>query len=205
MTLKKWSFLFYTTLLLGAIGAVISGTIIGQDTLKNGFADFGMGVVGNLLAGLMFSVISQMGFFAYLTIHYLALVIIKRNSLWQGIQVVFILFVFVDFVVLRHDVFAPGTSIINFIWFPLGLIVYAGIVAFFKVRATNKTAWIPTVFFMFVVTILEWMPALRNNNLKSMVLMLIPLLLCNTWQIMQLHRLLKANGQTSIEKNNKAL
>lgn len=193
VTLRKWSFLFYTTLLIGALGAVISGVLIGQETTSGGFANFGMGVIGSLIAGLMFSVVSQMGFFAYLTINYLALSVLRRKSLWSGVQVIIIAFVFIDFVVLRHDIFAKNESMLGYVWLPLGLLAYAVAVAYAKVRATNRSAWIPTVFFMFVVTILEWIPALRENNIKSMTMMIVPLLLCNTWQIMQLHRILRKN------------
>jgi KinB signaling pathway activation protein len=191
VTLRKWSFLFYTTLLIGALGAVISGTIIGQEKMDGGFANFGMGLIGSLIAGLMFSVISQMGFFAYLTLNYLALSVLRRKSLWLGIQVILIVLVFVDFVILRHDIFAKEEPILGFVWLPFGLLAYAAVVAYFKVKATNASAWIPTMFFMFVVTILEWVPALQENNVKSMIMMIVPLLLCNTWQIMQLHRILQ--------------
>ncbi|MFE4202477.1 KinB-signaling pathway activation protein [Aneurinibacillus aneurinilyticus] len=193
MTLRKWSFLFYTTLLMGAVGALISGSIIGQEQLDGGFANFGMALIGSLLAGLMFSVVSQMGFFAYLTLNYLALSVFRRKSLWIGIQIILIVFVFIDFVVLRHDIFAKHESMLTYTWLPLVLLAYAVVVAYFKVRATNASAWVPTIFFMFVVTILEWIPALRENNPKSMIMMIVPLLLCNTWQIMQLHRILQKN------------
>ncbi|MCI1695243.1 KinB-signaling pathway activation protein [Aneurinibacillus aneurinilyticus] len=193
MTLRKWSFLFYTTLLMGAVGALISGSIIGQEQLDGGFANFGMALIGSLLAGLMFSVVSQMGFFAYLTLNYLALSVFRRKSLWIGIQIILIVFVFIDFVVLRHDIFAKHESMLTYTWLPLILLAYAVVVAYFKVRATNASAWVPTIFFMFVVTILEWIPALRENNPKSMIMMIVPLLLCNTWQIMQLHRILQKN------------
>ncbi|WP_027415380.1 KinB-signaling pathway activation protein [Aneurinibacillus terranovensis] len=193
MNLKKWSFLFFSTLLLGGIGGLVSGVIIGQETFKNGFANFGMGLFGNVLAGIMFSVISQMGFFAYLTINYMALGFFKKKSLWEGIQIILILLVFIDLVVLRHDIFAGQASLLSYVVLPAVLLVLAVVVAFFKVQATNRTAWIPTVFFMFAVTTLEWVPALRTNNIKSMLFMLIPLFLCNIWQIMQLHRLVKSS------------
>lgn len=191
MTLKKWSFLFYTTLLVGMLGSLISSIVIGQETLQYGLIDFGVGLIGSLIAGLMFSVISQMGFFAYLTVNYMGLILFRRKSLWQGVQMILIVFVFVDVIILRHDMFAPNAPITGYIVWPLILLIYALAVAFFKVRATNASAWVPTLFFMFVVTVLEWVPALRENNSKSMLLMLIPLLLCNTWQIMQLHRLVQ--------------
>ncbi|WP_236781923.1 KinB-signaling pathway activation protein [Aneurinibacillus sp. XH2] len=193
VTLRKWSFLFYTTLLMGALGAVITGAFIGMESLGGGFGNFGIGIFGRLIMGLMFSIISQMGFFAYLMLNYLALSVLRRKSLWLGVQVLLILFVFVDLVVLRHDLFAKEEPILGYVWLPFSLLVYAVVVAYFKVKATNASAWIPTVFFMFVVTVLEWLPALKENNPKAMIMMIVPLLLCNTWQIMQLHRVLQKN------------
>ena len=61
--------------------------------------------------GFLFSVISQMGFFAYLTVHRFGLGIFKSVSLWNAVQVVLILFVLFDFVYLRYENFAePGES-----------------------------------------------------------------------------------------------
>jgi KinB signaling pathway activation protein len=44
---------------------------------------------------------------------------------------------------------------------------------------------------MFVVTALEWIPALKETDVHSTLSMLVPLLFCNVWQVMQLHRLVK--------------
>ena len=43
---------------------------------------------------------------------------------------------------------------------------------------------------MVVVTILEWVPALRINDTDWLYLMVIPLLLCNAYQLLVLHRLI---------------
>ena len=48
----------------------------------------------------------------------------------------------------------------------------------------------PALFFMVVVTILEWVPALRINDTDWLYLMVIPLLLCNAYQLLILHRLI---------------
>jgi KinB signaling pathway activation protein len=189
MTLKKWSYLFFTTFFIGGIGGLITGIVIGNTTFKNGFGDFIVGVSENILAGLMFSIIAQMGFFAYLTINYMAKSMIRSPFIWNTIQVILILVTLVDLVYLRYTMFGKGESILPYILLALIVLFISMAIAYVKVRATNRSAFIPTIFFMFVVTTIEWIPALRIDNIRSVVFMLVPLLLCNTWQIMQLHKL----------------
>ncbi|COF55335.1 Uncharacterised protein [Streptococcus pneumoniae] len=74
------------------------------------------------------------------------------------------------------------------------LFVFGAIVAYVKSKETNKKAFVPALFFMVVVTILEWVPALRINDTDWLYLMVIPLLLCNAYQLLVLHRLI---GKTS--------
>ena len=44
---------------------------------------------------------------------------------------------------------------------------------------------------MTVVTIIEWVPALRPNDLNWIYLMLFPLLICNTYQLLILYSLIE--------------
>lgn len=191
MNLKKWFYLFWTTLLIGGISSIILGSFLEKGVLwRSGISNVLVGLIWNFGLGATFSIVSQMGFFAYLTIHNVGLGVFKR--IWPHVQIVLILFAFFDMVYLRYNLFAKeGEGLWGYVLIPLGLLLYAGIVAYFKVRETNVKAAIPTVFVMFVVTIIEWLPALKQNNLSGMFYMLIPLLLCNTWQVMQLHRLIK--------------
>ncbi len=194
MNLKKWFYLFWTTLLIGGVSSIILGSFLEKGVLwKSGISNTLVGLIWNFGLGATFSIVSQMGFFAYLTIHNVGLGVFKR--IWPHVQVVLILFAFFDMVYLRYNVFAKaGESFWGYILIPLGILLYTGIVAYFKVKQTNVKAAIPTVFVLFVVTIIEWLPALKQNNLSGMFYMLIPLLLCNTWQIMQLHRLTKKSS-----------
>ncbi|RCK09617.1 hypothetical protein DT075_39505 [Bacillus licheniformis] len=51
--------------------------------------------------GMIFSVIAQMGFVIFLTIHRFALEIFRSHSLWNSIQLFLIIFVAFDLVYLR--------------------------------------------------------------------------------------------------------
>ncbi|ACJ82382.1 KinB signaling pathway activation protein KbaA [Bacillus paranthracis] len=200
MNSRKWVRLFFTTLFLGGVSTVIIGFVLEWDKYAKFFQNFDgkeilavsfwlMGV------GFIFSVISQMGFFAYLTIHRFGLGMFRSPSLWNIVQLFFIAFVLFDFVYLRSVLIANGEiSLGNNILVAGVLFMFGAIVAYIKSKETNKKAFVPALFFMVVVTILEWVPALRINDTDWLYLMVIPLLLCNAYQLLILHRLI---GKTS--------
>lgn len=195
--------LFFTTLLLGGVSAGIIGFIARWDQFESLFNPLDMGqilmtffwLVG---VGLIFSVISQMGFFAYLTVHRFGLGIFK--GLWNSVQVVLILFVLFDLVYLRFISFGEGDSLIPYIGLASLLLVVALLVAYAKVKQTNKQAFIPAVFFMTVVTVIEWVPVLKVNDQGWLYFMLIPLLICNAYQLLVLH---KINEKSAAELSRK--
>lgn len=200
MNSRKWVRLFFTTLFLGGVSTVIIGFVLEWDKYAKFFQNFDgkeilavsfwlMGV------GFIFSVISQMGFFAYLTIHRFGLGMFRSPSLWNIVQLFFIAFVLFDFVYLRSVLIAnEEISLGNNILVAGVLFMFGAIVAYIKSKETNKKAFVPALFFMVVVTILEWVPALRINDTDWLYLMVIPLLLCNAYQLLILHRLI---GKTS--------
>ncbi|MEE3949601.1 KinB signaling pathway activation protein KbaA [Bacillus wiedmannii] len=196
MNSRKWVRLFFTTLFLGGISTVIIGFVLEWDKYAKFFQNSD---VKEILAvsfwlmgvGFIFSVISQMGFFAYLTIHRFGLGMFRSPSLWNAVQLFFIAFVLFDFVYLRSVLIANGeVSLGNNILVAGVLFVFGAIVAYIKSKETNSKAFVPALFFMVVVTILEWVPALRINDTDWLYLMVIPLLLCNAYQLLILHRLI---------------
>ncbi len=192
MNLRKYAWLFGTTLLVGGVGGILYGLIIAWRELFTGsFSNFFFGITMSLLFGLTISVLSQMGFFAYLTLNYLALGFLRSAPLWRRIQVLLILFAMFDMVYLRYSLFGSGGSIWPFFLEPLALFAAAVVVAYWKVRETNGSAWIPTLFFLFAVTAVEWVPGLRQQSTESSFFMIVPLFLCNAWQVMNLHKLTK--------------
>ncbi|MGE7864421.1 KinB signaling pathway activation protein KbaA [Bacillus mobilis] len=203
MNSRKWVRLFFTTLFLGGISTVILGFVLEWDKYAKFFQNFDgkeilavsfwlMGV------GFIFSVISQMGFFAYLTIHRFGLGMFRSPSLWNAVQLFFIAFVLFDFVYLRSVLIANGeVSLGNNILVAGVLFMFGAIVAYIKSKETNKKAFVPALFFMVVVTILEWVPALRINDTDWLYLMVIPLLLCNAYQLLILHRLIGKRSKSA--------
>ncbi|MGG1662189.1 KinB-signaling pathway activation protein [Brevibacillus sp. NRS-1366] len=192
MSLRKYGWLFVTTLLLGGLGGILVAFIFDLPKLLEGSAgNFFVGTLMYLLYGMTISIVAQMGFFAYMTINYFAKTIFKTPSMWRSVQVFLVVFVFFDMIYLRYTSLGEGGAIGPYLIEPIILLVVAVVTAYGKVNLTNRTAWVPTLFFMFVVTALEWIPALKEKDVHATLSMLVPLLFCNVWQVMQLHRLVK--------------
>lgn len=190
MSIRIWVALFIKTLGLGAVAALFFGLILLNPFSTGNFLGF---FVTTAIMGLLFSAISQMGFFAYLTLHRIGLGMFKSHSLWSKVQWVLIAFTFFDLVYLRYQAFAKDhESVFSYLVLPVILLVVSYIVAEIKKRETNHYAFVPTMFLMFVVTAIEWIPDLRTND-QWLWIMGGTLLACNTYQVLKLHRLLRAN------------
>ena len=199
--------LFFATLFLGGGTAGIVGFIIRWNQyeplfISGAFGELFMTFVWLVGVGFIFSVISQMGFFAYLTIHRFGLGIFK--NLWNAVQIVLILFVLFDLVYLRYVAYGEGGSIVPYVIVSAFLFIVALIIAFVKKRQTNKQAFIPALFFMTVVTTIEWVPVLvRGEDDSWLFFMLIPLLVCNAYQLLSLHKMNQKSALELERKRNK--
>ncbi len=161
--------------------------------------------------GLIFSIVSQMGFFAYLWINQFGLSLFR--SLWNPVQIILIAFVLFDLVYFRFNDAPEGSSIVPYLTTAAVLFVFGYAVSYVKAKETNKRAFIPALFFMIVVTTIEWIPVLRTNDPDWMMLMIVPLLVCNTYQLLVLHRIVgfktqeqqdnSTVKQTNVSKSNK--
>lgn len=194
---RNWVRLFLSTLLVGGITTGIIGFLLKWSEYKDLFLRFDVIEILSVLfwlfgVGLIFSVISQMGFFAYLTVHRFGLGIFRSVSLWNFAQIILIIFVLFDLVYFRYQSFAnESESYIPYLLMAIYVLVVGVIVAFFKKRDTNKEAFVPALFFMIVVTVIEWFPALRVNQEDWLLLMLIPLQICNAYQLLILPKFIQ--------------
>ncbi|MBM7705105.1 KinB-signaling pathway activation protein [Metabacillus iocasae] len=196
MNSRNWVRLFLSTLLVGGVSTGIVGFAVKWDEYQSLFTTFNVVEILSILfwlvgVGFIFSIISQMGFFAYLTIHRFGLGIFKSVSLWNAIQIVLIGFVVFDLVYFRYRAFAAeGDSVTPYLVLAMYVLVVGLIVAYLKMKQTNREAFVPALFFIVVVTTLEWFPALRINEEGWLYLMLFPLLICNTYQLLILPKLI---------------
>ncbi|MFV8829701.1 KinB-signaling pathway activation protein [Alkalihalobacterium sp. APHAB7] len=191
MNSRKVVYLFFTSLLIGSISGAIVGLALEWSVYTaEGAMNFLFGLIWLLGISAAFSIISQMGFFAYLTVHRLGLGLFKTAKLWNKVQVVVIAFVIFDLIYLRYLAFVQeGETVFHYVLMPVLLLIYGLIVAYLKAKDTNQGAFIPALFFIVVVTTIEWVPALTVNDPKWLWIYFAPLLAANTWQLLILHRL----------------
>ncbi|EKN65127.1 KinB-signaling pathway activation protein [Schinkia azotoformans] len=193
MTSRNWVYLFFTTLIIGAVSTIFVGFAVEWSKYSVFFTTFNIVEILSIAiwfigVGFIFSLISQAGYFAYLTVHRFGLGMFK--SLWGPVQIVLTVFVLFDFIYLRYTTFATeGDALLPYVIPAVLILVYGLIVAYYKVKQTNQTAFIPTLFFISAITIIEWVPALRANERDWLLLMIFPLLICNTWQLFILYKL----------------
>ncbi len=193
MTSRNWVYLFLTTLIIGAVSTIFVGFAVEWSKYSVFFTTLNIVEILSIAiwfigVGFIFSLISQAGYFAYLTVHRFGLGMFK--SLWGPVQILLTAFVLFDFIYLRYTTFAKeGDSLISYVIPAVLILVYGLIVAYYKMKQTNRTAFIPALFFITAVTIIEWVPALRANEKDWLLLMIFPLLICNTWQLFILYKL----------------
>ncbi|GAA0503802.1 KinB signaling pathway activation protein KbaA [Salinibacillus aidingensis] len=198
MTTQKWVHLFFKTLFLGAIAAIVTSFFVKTDSYTmfmdpiNVWELFGA-LIWFMGIGFLFSVVSQTGFFAYLFLNRFGLNIFR--GFWRPVQMVLIAFVLFDLVYFPYQSAGDDANLGPYVLTALVLFLYGMAVAYFKAKETNQKAFLPAVFFMVVVTVIEWVPVLRTNQVDWMWLMIVPLLVCNTYQLMQLHRLTRPNEE----------
>jgi len=195
MTLRKWFFLFWSCMAIGGAVAIAAGLIMQWTDPSFGF--LGIGASGfnagmMLLSGLLIGVFSQMGFFAYLTLNYIALSIFRKAYLWNSLQAyttLFMIFLFGYILYGERESFGD----VMFWLLPLLLAIGAWAVGVAKVKMTNRSALIPTLFLMVTGTVLEAWPSMNaeGGTASSVIFMLLPLFACNAYQILMLHRLVK--------------
>ncbi|ALA52679.1 KinB signaling pathway activation protein [Shouchella clausii] len=111
MNSKKVVFLFWSTLLFGSVSGGIVGFFINLEVyLGDGIGNLIVGIIYMLGISAAFSLVAQMGFFAYLFLHRFGLGLSKSHTLWNRIQWVLIVFVFFDLVYFRYIAFGKEHS-----------------------------------------------------------------------------------------------
>ncbi|GGE84437.1 KinB-signaling pathway activation protein [Priestia taiwanensis] len=197
MKSRQWVRFFLTTLLIGGLSTFFVAIVMKWEKYIEVFTSFdGMKILTEVIwlvgMGFLFSLVSQMGFFAYLTVHRFGLGFFRTPSLWNIIQVFLIVIALVDFLYLQSVFSNEDLSFLSHLLAVVCIGIVAVGVAYKKAKETNKFAFVPTLFFMIVVTMIEWVPALKANNKDMMYLMIVPLLVCNMYQVLKLHKITQA-------------
>lgn len=198
MNLRKWFFLFWTALLIGAAGSLVTGLIMmlvnGERT--NGIIDFLLYLLILFGSGVMISVYSQMGFFAYLILNYMGKGVFPKRG-WQIVQLVLTVLALLDVMFLRLFVGGGRERLSDIV---LGIIILAAaiVTAYVKVKKTHISAMIPTLFFMIAVTVVETIGVLRIDVNAATTFIVVPLLACNAYQMLILHKLVDGSAEQAV-------
>lgn len=199
MTSRNVVKLFFSTLLIGGFVTGITGFFLQWEDFRFYFLNIELMEITSSFfwlfgVGLIFSLVSQVAFFAYLTVHRFGLGIFRSASLWNGVQLVLIFFALFDLVYFRYKAFAiDGEGLLPYTTPAIFILLFGVVVAYVKAKQTNRGAFIPALFFMTAVVIIEWVPVLRLNDLNWVYLMIFPLLICNAYQLLILHKLHEAS------------
>ncbi|UJL46597.1 KinB-signaling pathway activation protein [Virgibacillus sp. NKC19-16] len=192
MNTRKLVNFFFKTLFIGTIAGLVTSFFVKAEDyalVLNPF-DF-MGIAGFLLffigLGLVFAAVSQMGFFAHLFLNRLGLGLFR--SYWPTVQVVLIAFVVFDLVYFPYQATEGEVSVLWYMLMAAAILGYGLLIAWIKAKETKPRAFIPALFLMVVMTTIEWIPGMRTEGTDYAWLMIIPLLACNTYQLLKLHRL----------------
>ncbi|MFY4777201.1 KinB-signaling pathway activation protein [Metabacillus sp. RGM 3146] len=203
MKSRNWVRFFLTNLVIGAVTAVIMGFCLQWGKYAAMLSGLKIGELASLFVmfigwGFIFSVISQMGFFAYLTVHRFGLGLFKSVKLWNTAQIILIAFALFDLIYFRYQLFASkNESIYPYIILSAVIFLFSIVIAYAKKKDTVADAFVPALFFMFVVSIIEWFPALRINEPFWLYFMLVPLLVCNAFQLIMLPRYAESKMTTN--------
>ncbi|MFF5996271.1 KinB-signaling pathway activation protein [Lysinibacillus sp. KU-BSD001] len=216
MTIRNWFKFFVVAMLIGGGVTAVASLFIRwnffQPYLVAGeFGEFIAAFTWMILLGFTMSVIAQAGFFAYLTLHQIGVGVFKTLTLWNWVQLLLIVIVLVDLVIFR---FAPDAKSVGDWLFYIGLLVFlvgaAVATAMKKVNMTGKKhVLISAMFFMIVITSLEWIIALmgRQDNINMYVaLLLFPLVAVNAYQLLMLPKYNEKSEQDrkKLEERRKA-
>lgn len=181
MNLRKFWNLYVSTLIVGLIVGLITSLI----------PLFQIPILHGIIAGGFVSATAMMGFWGYLTLNFTMRNFISFR-IWVIIQVILVGLVFYDMVYFRYMWSTNGVgSMWPYFWYAFWPFVVALVVAYVKSRISGYRTFIPTVFFMYVFTILEWFVALKSGQTVQMTEIGIILLVCNAWLLLYYTRLLK--------------
>lgn len=190
---KIVNFFFKTFFIGGIVGFVASFFIMWSEysaVLSPFNAKEVLGVALFFLGyGLVFTVVAQTGFFAYLFVHRYGQSFFR--SFWPVVQVLLILFALFDLIYFTSDELSLG-----FKFTLAGTILVVGVLAaWLKMKQTNGTAFVPALFLMIVISALELSLVLRAADISFILLMLVPVLVVNAYQLLTLQKVTQVDEE----------
>ncbi|MCL6592488.1 MAG: KinB-signaling pathway activation protein [Alicyclobacillus sp.] len=152
MRLKRFLFLLASTVGLGAVVGVFT-TLTGVWLHVPWFA--------GLVSGAFFATTSLMGFWAYLTLNFVARMTLPRR-VWRWTQALCLLLALIDMLYWRFHLSTAmhGDRAAYLPYFWQGMLPFAAacLGAYAKKRQSGRDSFLPALFFLYVFTMLDSLP-----------------------------------------------
>jgi len=200
---RKLVGLFFKTLFLGAFVSLVASFFVNAHIYSENLQPFdAVGLIGLFLwytvYGMLYSIVSQAGFFAYLFIHRFGLGLFR--NFWPTVQIGLIAFVIFDLIYFPYKATQGEVALYWWILMSFSLLGVGIIVATIKAKQTHPRAFVPALFLMVVMTAIEWVPGLQTEGTDYATLMIFTLVACNAYQLLVLHKL--SGSKAREELNN---
>jgi KinB signaling pathway activation protein len=203
MTLRKLIYWFFSTLILGCVTAIILGFLFEQAA---GEVLFGS-LTSQLLLGLTLAAVAELGFFAYLVFNWLAKGLLRKKTVYDTVMLLLILILTGNLLYLNFAKY-QGEEFWLHLLVPTVIVLSAILIAGLKQKWTNQSAYIPTLFFVIAATTIEAIPSInpKEGEVPLLIMMhtVLVLLVCNAWQILQLHRWVQPSSAEKEKKGKSA-
>ena len=189
MRLNQFIFLLASTVILGAVVSVV--------TISTGLWLHLPWFVA-LISGAFLATTSLMGFWAFLTLNFVANITLPRR-VWRWVQGVITLLVLYDMLwyryridVLRHS--HNHASAFTFVMQALWPLLVALVAAAFKRRLSGRGSYLPTVFYLYVFTVVDWLLVIKSQTGPIVNQTGIVMMACNVYMILIFGKLLSPDG-----------
>lgn len=185
MRLNQLIFLIASTVILGAIAGIV--TTIGAFWIHVPW------FIG-LITGAFLATTSLMGFWAYLTLNFIASITLPRR-VWRWTQALLLAVVLYDMLwwryhidVARHPSQHGSLTLylVQGLW-PLGVAIAASVV---KQRMSGKGSFLPSLFYLYVFTVVDWLLVIRVQHGPIVNETGAIMILCNIYLLLLLGKLL---------------
>ncbi|QSO50516.1 KinB-signaling pathway activation protein [Alicyclobacillus curvatus] len=194
MRLNQFIFLIVSTVVLGAVAGIMT-SVLGLWLHVPWFV--------GLVSGAFLATTSLMGFWAYLTLNFIAAMTLPRR-VWRWTQGLILVLVLYDMLWWRYHIdtvrhpanhTALSAYLIQGLW-PLAVAIVAAVV---KRRLSGRGSFLPSVFYLYVFTIVDWLLVIRAESAGAIVNQTgLVMMVCNVYLLLIYGKLLSTEARQAV-------
>lgn len=199
MRLNQFIFLLASTVVLGAVMGILLSSA--------GYSVHIFWFTG-LITGAFFATTSLMGFWAYLTLNFIARITLPRR-VWRWAQTLILVIVLYDMLWWRYHLDAtnhPTAHPSFWTFFVQGMwpLVVAVVGAIAKQRLSGRGNFLPALFYLYVFTVVDWLLVIRSESGPIVNYSGIVMMACNVYLALIFGKLLSPVSHESVGVDNVA-